>query len=101
MQALRAHGYNAREVLQEHSYVPAMWQRITGPDLLIYLDVSREVALQRRPTDAPTDWWDTLAHRLRHARQNAHLYLNTDSLTPQQVLEKAQAFLQDVAGLDC
>jgi hypothetical protein len=101
VQALRARGYNAREVLQEHSYVPAMWQRITRPDILIYLDVSGDVARQRRPSDAPADWWNTLAHRLRHARQHAHLYLNTDGLTPQQVLEEAQAFLQDVAGLDC
>ena len=29
--ALRERGYNARQVLQEHSYVPYMWQRITRP----------------------------------------------------------------------
>jgi hypothetical protein len=52
VQALRARGYNTREVAQEHSYVPTMWQRITQPDLLVYLDVSWAVARQRRPTNA-------------------------------------------------
>jgi len=98
---LRERGYNAREVVQEHSYVPTMWQRITQPDLLIYLDVTWEVARQRRPTDAPKDWWNTLAHRLRHARQHAGLYINTDELAPQEILDRALAFLSDVASLDC
>jgi len=91
--ALRERGYNAREVVQEHSYVPTMWQRITKPDLLIYLDVSWEVARLRRSTDAGPGWWAELAHRLRHARQHAHLYISTDELTPQQVLERTLAFL--------
>jgi cytidylate kinase len=111
--ALRQRGYNAREVGQEHSYVPTMWQRITQPDLLIYLDVSWEVACQRRSTDAKASWWAELAHRLRHARHHADLYIHTDVLTPQEVLEESLAFLEgavarrhdressDVAGLDC
>jgi thymidylate kinase len=93
VQALRAHGCNVREVAQEHSYVPTMWQRITQPDLLIYLNVSREVACQRRPTDAGGDWWTKLERRLHHARQHAHLYINTDELTPQEVLERVMDFL--------
>jgi len=93
VQALRARGHNAREVVQEHSYVPTMWQRITQPDLLIYLDVSWEVARRRRPTDAGVSWWDELARRLRHARQHADLYILTDELTTQQVLDKVMAFL--------
>jgi len=99
VQALRARGYNAREVVQEHSYVPTMWQHITQPDLLVHLDVSWEIACQRRSTDAGADWWDELAHRLRHARQHADLYIHTDELTPQQVLNRTLAFLSDVAGL--
>lgn len=99
VQALREQGYNAREVLQEHSYAPTMWQRITRPDVLIYLDVTEAVAHQRRPSDAPAGWWGTLAHRLRHARQHADLYIHTDELTIGEVIERALAFLQDVAGL--
>jgi thymidylate kinase len=94
VQALCERGYRAREVAQEHSYVPAMWQRITRPDLLVYLDVSWEVARQRRPTDAKADWWAEQAHRLRHARQHADLYVHTDKLTPQEVIEMTLAFLR-------
>lgn len=92
--ALRARGYDAREVVQEHSYVPTMWQCITQPDLLVYLDVSWEVASQRRPTDAGADWWDELARRLNHARQHADLYIHTDELTPQGVLDRTLVFLE-------
>ncbi len=95
-QALRERGYNAREVVQEHSHVPAMWQRITQPDWLVYLDVSWEAALQRRSIDAKADWWDELAHRLRHARQHADLYIHTDELTPQKILDRTLAFLSEV-----
>jgi len=110
--ALQQRGYNAREVAQEHSHVPTMWQRFTQPDLLIYLDISWKVACQRRPTDAKADWWAEVAHRLHHARQHADLYIHTDRLTSQEVLEKTLAFLKkavvrkhhhessDVAGLD-
>lgn len=113
VRALRQRGYNAREVAQEHSYVPTMWQRVTQPDLLIYLDISWEVACQRRPTDAKPGWWAEVAHRLLHARHHADLYIHTDELTPQEVLEEALVFLEravvrrhehkssDVAGLDC
>ncbi len=96
---LRARGYNVREVVQEHSYVPTMWQRFTQPDLLIYLDVSWEVARQRRPTNAGPARWDEQAHRLRHARQHAHLYIHTDELAPQEILDRVMAFFSDVAGL--
>jgi hypothetical protein len=99
VRGLRKQGYNAREILQEHSYVPTMWQHITRPDLLIYLDVSEKVARRRQPTGAPANWWGTLAQRLHHARQHADLYINTDTLTIQQVLERATAFIRDVAGL--
>ncbi|MDY6877625.1 MAG: hypothetical protein SWK90_15695 [Chloroflexota bacterium] len=97
--ALRTQGYNAREVAQEHSYVPTMWQRFTQPDLLVYLDISWEVALQRRSTDAGADRWAEQAQRLRHARQHADLYIHTDGLMPQEVLDRTLAFLSDVAGL--
>ncbi len=57
---LQQRGYNAREVNQEHSYVPTMWQRFTKPDLLIYLDVSQETASERRSSEADATWWEAL-----------------------------------------
>jgi cytidylate kinase len=95
VRALRERGYNAREVVQEHSHVPAMWQVFTQPDILIYLDVSWEIAHQRRHTDAGERWWSELARRLRHARENADLYISTDELTPEQVLQRTLDLLQD------
>jgi hypothetical protein len=91
---LRERGYNAREVLQEHSYVTAMWQRITNPDVLIYLDVSGAIAKRRRSSSASAGWWAELSQRLRHARQHADLYLHTDSLSPQDVLKRTLEFLR-------
>lgn len=95
---LRQQGYNAREVNQEHSYVPTMWQRFTEPDLLIYLDVSQETASERRRAEAEATWWNALNQRLRHASQHADLIIETDDLTPRQVLTRALAFLGHQTG---
>jgi hypothetical protein len=93
-QALNALGYAARVVAQEHSFVPYMWQVITRPRWLIYLDVSYPVAQQRRWMDwTPADL-DEQHRRLRHAREHCHLYLPTDALTPAQVLEATLEFLK-------
>jgi len=92
--ALRARGFNARQVLQEHSYVPDMWLRITRPDLLIYLDAGLATIRRRRQT---ADWegWilEREAARLCHARESCDLYINTDDLTPDEVLERVLTWL--------
>ena len=95
---LRARGVRAREVAQEHSYVPAMWQRITRPDLLIYLEVSRETAQRRLGRTLPTWWWAKAQERLAHARAHADLVVNTDPLTPSEVLGRVVQFLEEVEG---
>jgi guanylate kinase len=91
---LSQHGYRARHIAQEHSYVPAMWQKITNPDVLIFLDVSYQVSLARRPLNWTQKEYETQQHRLRHARQHADLYLPTDTLNIPQVLQSALSFLQ-------
>ena len=87
-------GYNAREVNQEHSYVPTMWQRFTKPDLLVYLDVSQEIASERRSTEADATWWEALNQRLEHASQHADLHVDTDDLKPKEVLSIVLSFLE-------
>lgn len=91
---LRALGLNAREVLQEHSYVPNMWQRITKPDLLIFLDCSIETTRTRR-SDRHFETWllDEERHRLRHAREHCDLYIATDDLTPDEILARSLALV--------
>lgn len=93
--ALRSAGYEARHVVQEHSYVPTMWQQMARPDLLIYLDVDYPTAKARRPRIqwGPERLTDQ-EQRLAHARQHCDLYLDTSSLTLEEVREEALSLLQ-------
>ena len=89
-------GYSARHIAQEHSYTPDMWQRITHPDLLIYLDVSFPNTIKRRSLDWTEGEYLEQLHRLRHARQHANLYLDTNPLNPTQVLQAVLAWLKEI-----
>ncbi len=93
-QALNASGYDAHAISQEHSYVPYMWQRITGPDVLIYLDVDYAAAKARRPR---IDWGPERlvqqAERLAHAREHCDFYLDTSLLNESEVMAGVMSFL--------
>ena len=91
---LRARGHRVKEIRQEHSCVPDMWQRITKPALLVYLDVSMEEGARREGLAKPSSWWvEEREFRLAHARQHCDLYVDTTALTPDEVLERVVAFL--------
>lgn len=90
---LKKHGYDVKHIAQEHSYVPNMWHRITNPDILIFLDVSYELSTRRRRLNWTEAEYAEEHYRLRDARQHADLYIDTNKLTPQQVLQRALAFL--------
>lgn len=92
---LRKVNLDARHIAQEHSYVPTMWQRITNPDILIFLDVSYPMSIKRRRFDWTPGEYDEQHRRLAHAREHADLYLMTDSLTEQEVLNSVLVFLRD------
>ncbi len=95
-QALMAHGYTVRQPAQEHSLVPDMWQRVSKPDILIYLDVDYEHARQRRPHhDGGLERYQNQNRILAHAREHCHFYLNTNGLSPKEVQEKTFTFLQE------
>jgi len=89
-------GYEARECTQEHSYVPTMWQKISRPDVLIYLDASLPVVAERRPADWSEEYLAEQNRRLSHARQHCDLYIQTDELSEEEVLERALDFLRGV-----
>ncbi|PKO21679.1 MAG: hypothetical protein CVU38_13425 [Chloroflexi bacterium HGW-Chloroflexi-1] len=94
--ALRVRGFNARQVMQEHSYVPDMWRQITKPELLIYLDAGLATIRRRRQQpDWPAWILEREIERLRHARAHCDLYVKTDDLTPGEVLDRALALLVD------
>jgi shikimate kinase len=90
-------GYEVRQVAQEHSYVPNMWQRLSKPDILIYLDVDYATARARRPyTDDGPQRLTQQRQRLQHARQHCDFYLDTSHLTPTQVQGQVLDFLQEI-----
>ena len=91
---LRALGYFSKHIAQEHSYVPYMWKRITNPDVLVYLEVSYPVTLSRRQLNWSRAEYDEQVRRLQHARQHADLIIDTDALTPRQILEMVIAYLE-------
>ena len=90
---LRELGYNARSCAQDHSYVPDMWQRISKPDFLVYLDARLETIAQRRVIDWGQERLDTLNARLAHARAHSDLYLPTDDLTASDVVTQVRSVL--------
>ena len=90
---LEKHGYTCRAIAQEHSYVQAMWQIITKPEFLIYLHASFETSTARVKLDWQEEDHAEQLRRLAHAREHAHLLIETDDLTPEQVLQKAMDFL--------
>ncbi len=90
---LKARGFNVRHIAQEHSYVPDMWNRVSHPDILIYLEVSYENTIARRKLDWTFEEFTEQLRRLRHARQHAQLVLDTNTLTVMQVLETVILFL--------
>ncbi len=96
MPALHDAGYEARHPAQEHSYAPNMWQRLTNPDILIYLDLSYEQARVRRPhIDGGPQRLEEQHRRLAHARELCDYYLDTSDLTVQEVREAVFVFLSE------
>lgn len=96
IEGLERHGYTCRHIAQEHSYVPAMWQIISKPDVLIYLGASFPVSTMRRSLNWQEKDHHEQLRRLAHARQHAGLTIDTDELTPEQVLQKALEYLKDI-----
>ena len=91
--ALRLHGYDARECAQEHSYIPDMWQRISRPQVLVYLAATHNMVLSRLCSYVTAELYQEQVNKLSHARAHASIYVNTDDTPAEQVL------LQVLTGL--
>ncbi|OGO15359.1 MAG: hypothetical protein A2Z14_08065 [Chloroflexi bacterium RBG_16_48_8] len=85
---LRTYGLDVKEIAQEHSLAPAMWKRITHPDILIFLDVSYPSSTLRKNFDWTEGEYAEQLRRLRHARENYDIYIHTDNLTTEEVLQE-------------
>ncbi len=91
--ALQSLGWQAHQVAQEHSFAPSMWERLTQPDVLIYLDASFEICSLRKRLDWHPKDYSNQIHRLKHARQHCQIYVNTDNLQPEEVLDQVLSAL--------
>lgn len=83
---LKPYEFNVRQIAQEHSYVPDMWQRLANPDVLIFLEASYPVTKQRKPFDWSEKEYREQIRRLQHADKHADLRIDTDDLTPEEIL---------------
>jgi len=93
VERLCEHGYDARQCAQEHSYLADMWQRLSRPEVLIYLDVSLEASTCRRRITYGQDYIEEQRRRLAHARQHANVYVDTDGLSEESVFAQVVAAL--------
>ncbi len=91
---LRARGFQARQIAQEHSFVPEMWQVLAKPDVLVFLDASFQTCERRKHLNwRPKDHAEQM-RRLAHARAHCDIYVETEGLTPEQVLQQVLTALQ-------
>ena len=93
---LAGRGIRARAIAQEHSFVPAMWLRLAHPELLVCLRASYDVCTRRRQLNWAVWEYEEQLRRLEHAFEHADLHVDTDRLTPDEVL----AAVVDGLGLE-
>jgi RNase adaptor protein for sRNA GlmZ degradation len=90
---LEKHGYNCRHIAQEHSFAKAMWQIISKPDILVFLHASFSTCTTRRNLNWQKTDYDEQYRRLSHAHDHAHIIIDTDDLTPEQIQQTVLDFL--------
>ncbi len=74
--------------------MPDMWQRLTKPDVLVFLQASREAGANRRKLDWTESEWEEQQRRLTHARQHADLIVDTEKLGVEEVLQAVMVYLK-------
>ena len=86
VKGLTDRGFRAVNIAQEHSTAPRLWQR-KNPDFLVCLSCTLESARRRRQIFWGQERLDDQWQRLAHARAHCDVYLPTDDLTINDVLE--------------
>jgi hypothetical protein len=95
--ALKARGLAARQIDQEHSYVPDLWRRFDLPDVLVYLDAGDATVAGRIGPLLYSGLLPAQRERLAHARAHAHVYVQTDDKNPGEVLDTVLAAIDRLA----
>jgi thymidylate kinase len=92
---LKPYYKNVRQIAQEHSFVPDMWQRLVNPDILIFLQASYPVTLERKNFRWNERDYQEQMLRLRHAYKNADLCIDTDQRSPKEILEIVLSYIEE------
>lgn len=90
---LKEAGFNAYNVVQEHSCIKRFWNR-WNPDLLVMIDASLGAIKERRDVTWNENRLKVQHERLRNAKENADLYILTDSLSKEEVLQIVINFIR-------
>ena len=90
---LKAAGYDAYNVAQEHSGIHDFWAK-RHPDILVMIDATMPAIHKRRVVYWDESRLEVQHKRLADARAHADLYIQTDSLTVKQVRDKVIAFIE-------
>src|SRR3954452_14191038 len=93
---LRELGYDAHVSGQEHSEIAMLWQH-SQPDVLIALAVDIRAVRDRRGGSWPEWLHDLQVRRLATASRAANLSIDTTALSPQAVVNRVVAYLQQTA----
>jgi GTPase SAR1 and related small G proteins len=89
---LRDLGLDALNVAQEHSGIRALWRK-KRPDVLVMLEASLPVIRRRRPVPWGEERLTAQRERLKDARAHADLFIQTDSLTREEVTQRVLDYI--------
>jgi adenylate kinase len=86
VKSLQDAGIDAYNVAQEHSGIKKLWNK-KNPDILVVLDAKLSTIRQRRKVPWGEERLVVQRERLIDARQHADLYLQTDELSKEDVVQ--------------
>lgn len=89
---LQALGFDAHNVAQEHSGVKTFWRK-REPDVLVMLEASLPVIRRRRTVPWGEERLAVQRERLKDARIHADLFIQTDELSRDEVVEKVLQYI--------
>lgn len=90
---LKAAGFDAYNVAQEHSGIHDFWAK-RHPDILVMIDATMPAIHKRRVVYWDESRLEVQHKRLADARAHADLYIQTDQYNAQQVRDKVIDFVQ-------
>ena len=91
---LKAAGYDAYNVAQEHSGIHDFWAK-RHPDILVMIDATMPAIHTRRVVYWDESRLEVQHKRLADAKAHADLYIQTDQYNAQQVRDKVINFIQE------